>query len=285
MKLNTIFYISDNYNDFSNNAIKNSESGITLSYLLQSSDQYKIEEAYRFFNEQTTAQFSLTVIIDTPLDNTYLYYLISFFYLPNYLKIDNQIIINFILKNNNTSNNWQNIFLDLSAKQGIINIQSNVLTLDVLKPNINGQQGSPHLFSNIDNFMLLYTNTLQSSTFYDNIFYVNHLAIEVEKLNSLITTLNNTIKISNPTLYGVFFKLQILSLDNANLKFKNTSLVNELDNFKMHINVLKSVHEATELQTYYDKEYEVLPTWYKRFGHVLKFLMGNRNFKSFFNNK
>ena len=285
MKLNTIFYISDNYNDFSNNAIKNSESGITLSYLLQSSDQYKIEEAYRFFNEQTTAQFSLTVIIDTPLDNTYLYYLISFFYLPNYLKIDNQIIINFILKNNNTSNNWQNIFLDLSAKQGIINIQSNVLTLDVLKPNINGQQGSPHLFSNIDNFMLLYTNTLQSSTFYDNIFYVNHLAIEVEKLNSLITTSNNTIKISNPTLYGVFFKLQILSLDNANLKFKNTSLVNELDNFKMHINVLKSVHEATELQTYYDKEYEVLPTWYKRFGHVLKFLMGNRNFKSFFNNK
>ena len=285
MKLNTIFYISDNYNDFSNNAIKNSESGITLSYLLQSSDQYKIEEAYRFFNEQTTAQFSLTVIIDTPLDNTYLYYLISFFYLPNYLKIDNQIIINFILKNNNTSNNWQNIFLDLSAKQGIINIQSNVLTLDVLNPNINGQQGSPHLFSNIDNFMLLYTNTLQSSTFYDNIFYVNHLAIKVEKLNSLITTLNNTIKISNPTLYGVFFKLQILSLDNANLKFKNTSLVNELDNFKMHINVLKSVHEATELQTYYDKEYEVLPTWYKRFGHVLKFLMGNRNFKSFFNNK
>ena len=285
MKLNTIFYISDNYNDFSNNAIKNSESGITLSYLLQSSDQYKIEEAYRFFNEQTTAQFSLTVIIDTPLDNTYLYYLISFFYLPNYLKIDNQIIINFILKNNNTSNNWQNIFLDLSAKQGIINIQSNVLTLDVLNPNINGQQGSPHLFSNIDNFMLLYTNTLQSSTFYDNIFYVNHLAIEVEKLNSLITTSNNTIKISNPTLYGVFFKLQILSLDNANLKFKNTSLVNELDNFKMHINVLKSVHEATELQTYYDKEYEVLPTWYKRFGHVLKFLMGNRNFKSFFNNK
>ena len=285
MKLNTIFYISDNYNDFSNNAIKNSESGITLSYLLQSSDQYKIEEAYRFFNEQTTAQFSLTVIIDTPLDNTYLYYLISFFYLPNYLKIDNQIIINFILKNNNTSNNWQNIFLDLSAKQGIINIQSNVLTLDVLYPNINAQQGSPHLFSNIDNFMLLYTSTLQSSTFYDNIFYVNHLAIEVEKLNSLITTSNNTIKISNPTLYGVFFKLQILSLDNANLKFKNTSLVNELDNFKMHINVLKSVHEATELQTYYDKEYEVLPTWYKRFGHVLKFLMGNRNFKSFFNNK
>ena len=285
MKLNTIFYISDNYNDFSNSAIKNSESGITLSYLIQSSDQYKIEEAYRFFNEQTTAQFSLTVIIDTPLDNTYLYYLISFFYLPNYLKVDNQIIINFIFKNDNILNNWLNIFLDLSAKQGFINIQSNVLTLDVLKPNINGQQGSPHLFSNIDNFMLLYTNTLQSSTFYDNIFYVNHLAIKVEKLNSLITTLNNTIKISNPTLYGVFFKLQILSLDNANLKFKNTSLVNELDNFKMHINVLKSVHEATELQTYYDKEYEVLPTWYKRFGHVLKFLMGNRNFKSFFNNK
>ena len=282
---NTIFYISENYNDFSNNSLKDSESGIILSYLLRSSAQQKIEDAYQFFNKQTISEFSLTVIIDTPLDNNYLYYLISFFYLPNYLKINNQIIINFILKNNNTLNNWQNNFLDLSAKQGIINIQSNVLTLDVLNPITHAQQGSSHLFSNIDNFMLLYTNTLQSSTFYDNIFYVNHLAIEVEKLNSLITTSNNTIKISNPTLYAVFFKLQILYLENSTLKFKNTSLVNELDNFKMHINALKSVHEATELQTYYDKEYEVLPTWYKRFGHVLKFLMGNRSFKSFFNNK
>ena len=37
-----------------------------------------------------------------------------------------------------------------------------------------------------------------------------------------------------------------------------------------------------ELQAYYDKEYEVLPVWYKRFGHILKVISGKRTFKSLF---
>jgi hypothetical protein len=33
---------------------------------------------------------------------------------------------------------------------------------------------------------------------------------------------------------------------------------------------------------WYEKEYEVLPLWYKRFGHILKVLTGKRSFKSLF---
>lgn len=34
---------------------------------------------------------------------------------------------------------------------------------------------------------------------------------------------------------------------------------------------------------WYHHEYEVLPTWFKRFGHVIKVIMGKRSFKSLFN--
>lgn len=35
-------------------------------------------------------------------------------------------------------------------------------------------------------------------------------------------------------------------------------------------------NRADEIQEWYNKEYEVLPTWFKRFGHVIKYLSGNR---------
>lgn len=36
------------------------------------------------------------------------------------------------------------------------------------------------------------------------------------------------------------------------------------------------------IQNWYNKEYEALPTWYKRFGHIIKVLTGKRSFKSLY---
>jgi hypothetical protein len=36
------------------------------------------------------------------------------------------------------------------------------------------------------------------------------------------------------------------------------------------------------IQQWYDKEYETLPLWYKRFGHLVKVMRGKRSFKSLF---
>ncbi|HWB90208.1 MAG TPA: rhamnan synthesis F family protein [Puia sp.] len=38
--------------------------------------------------------------------------------------------------------------------------------------------------------------------------------------------------------------------------------------------------KAEEIQAWYDKEYEVLPGWYKRFGQFIRLLMGRRSWKS-----
>jgi hypothetical protein len=41
--------------------------------------------------------------------------------------------------------------------------------------------------------------------------------------------------------------------------------------------------QIKELMEFYKNEYEILPMWYKRFGHVIKVITGKRTFKSLFN--
>jgi hypothetical protein len=43
--------------------------------------------------------------------------------------------------------------------------------------------------------------------------------------------------------------------------------------------------EYTDLLDWYNKEYEVLPIWYKRIGHAIKVIMGKRTFRSLFSDK
>lgn len=38
-----------------------------------------------------------------------------------------------------------------------------------------------------------------------------------------------------------------------------------------------------EIAEFYNNEYEILPLWYKRFGHIIKVLSGKRSFRSLFN--
>jgi hypothetical protein len=46
------------------------------------------------------------------------------------------------------------------------------------------------------------------------------------------------------------------------------------------LEILKSNRDA--VVDWYNKEYEVLPLWYKRFGHIIKVMKGKRSFKSLY---
>jgi len=46
--------------------------------------------------------------------------------------------------------------------------------------------------------------------------------------------------------------------------------------------VAKLEHDRKNIQEWYDKEYEILPLWYKRFGHVIKVFKRKRSMKSLF---
>lgn len=43
------------------------------------------------------------------------------------------------------------------------------------------------------------------------------------------------------------------------------------------------MNEIARLKHFYYQEYEILPSWYKKLGHIIKVIMGKRSFRSLFN--
>jgi hypothetical protein len=64
--------------------------------------------------------------------------------------------------------------------------------------------------------------------------------------------------------------------------YKNELASKELSekNNKLYLSIQKEGRAAA--LEWYNREYEVLPLWYKRFGHVIKVLTGKRTFRSLF---
>jgi len=59
------------------------------------------------------------------------------------------------------------------------------------------------------------------------------------------------------------------------------------NNYHLYYNAADTRYkrQITELLSFYKNEYEILPLWYKRFGHIIKVLMGKRTFHSLFSDK
>jgi hypothetical protein len=83
----------------------------------------------------------------------------------------------------------------------------------------------------------------------------------------------------------------VLESDNAILKFKLDSYAYSLKvireeafNHMTEVSRLRNELErgVNEISAWYQKEYEILPLWYKKFGHVIKVFKGKRTFKSLF---
>ena len=72
-------------------------------------------------------------------------------------------------------------------------------------------------------------------------------------------------------------KQRLLDETNHSLYLK---AINE-KNVRFYLSIQKE--ERAKGLKYYYYEYEILPKWYKQFGHIIKVIMGKRTFKSLFN--
>ena len=82
-----------------------------------------------------------------------------------------------------------------------------------------------------------------------------------------------------------------VSFDSLSDMFKQLLII---ENHKVFLHILQHTREklqtkiepehnqAKEIQAWYTNEYEVLPLWYKKFGHIIKAFKGERTFKSLF---
>ncbi len=86
----------------------------------------------------------------------------------------------------------------------------------------------------------------------------------------------------SPAMYTLLVRQKTFRQNLYRLKQELDYTAMELNNQRQYVEVLRSDHAARELQDYYTREYEVLPLWYKRVGHIVKVLTGKRTFRSLF---
>jgi hypothetical protein len=90
---------------------------------------------------------------------------------------------------------------------------------------------------------------------------------------------------SHPRLHELFRLHRSLSRQNEELTNENKRLEIDVINQKQYLAVLRNEREMEKIIEFYHKEYEVLPLWYKRFGHMIKLLTGRRKVRSNHNQK
>jgi hypothetical protein len=88
-----------------------------------------------------------------------------------------------------------------------------------------------------------------------------------------------------PELYVLRSRALELQRGLQELQMKFAAAQQEISNQQAHIKTLQSGSQATGLQHFYNNEYEVLPKWYKRLGHLIKVMTGKRNLRSLFNDQ
>jgi hypothetical protein len=76
-------------------------------------------------------------------------------------------------------------------------------------------------------------------------------------------------------------------MNNDQLMSKSERAQEQLDSYTLNYNITiaRYKQQVTELLRFYTNEYEILPLWYKRLGHVIKVFMGKRSFRSLFDDK
>jgi hypothetical protein len=73
-------------------------------------------------------------------------------------------------------------------------------------------------------------------------------------------------------------KLSALSRRNSSVREENAILSELLELSAKH-------NEVDDILRFYKNEYEILPLWYKRFGHILKVMQGKRSFRSLYDKR
>jgi len=103
----------------------------------------------------------------------------------------------------------------------------------------------------------------------------NPAPVELTSWNQLVTRLQPGITTGTDAILSFERK----KYEAEMIRWENRSLL-----YRHFLQLSKQVQEQEyyEVINWYNHEYEILPLWYKQFGHIIKVLMGKRSFRSLF---
>ena len=136
-----------------------------------------------------------------------------------------------------------------------------------------------------------YINSIKTLTSSNcSVFYFLKYPGQLPEILKVIQEAESIVKENMPQVYW-------LLSENKFLKLKEDELLSKMELLREQLKSLNAYHsnyhstssrykkQITELLKFYKQEYEILPLWYKRFGHIIKVFTGKRTFNSLFNDK
>jgi hypothetical protein len=268
--INRIFFVTQNE---THDLLPAGEDQVFICRLVAAGDNDGIQRLYREMS--TTSQvFSIGIEAETNADNIDYAAITSFLWLPGYLRAESELPLTLIASNREMLETVASR-LELSLiHQGITRFR----IYQVITARDQDVTGIATL-SSLASLEKDYLRLLNTDSFYDQSLFVRvDDRAEITGAFNLLRKTEDHFRAQHPRLYQLALTAQRQASALNKLKLQQLALEAELKYQQEHNEILRATHPAKELQDYYNAQYEVLPAWYKRFGHLLKLISGKRTF-------
>jgi hypothetical protein len=120
------------------------------------------------------------------------------------------------------------------------------------------------------------------------LLFFMHSTGQLHNLSQALELVENNLLLDFPAIYYLLQKNRFSDAKQRELQSEIGLLNESFDSLKSYYTFYNEPdtgykRKINEIVDFYKNEYEILPLWYKRLGHVIKVLMGKRTFRSLFN--
>lgn len=279
--INRIFFITENR--ITSGGMLPSEENVYYSILVDPLEKGSLENAYAFFSpsahQSPLPPASLTIKISQPLPEDSLRFITSFLFIPSYLQIRNTPVINLYGESHELLQQSASHLSGYLSSQGIQSCSIN----ELLPPGEPVTPENNRLFQDEKTLVQYYESLLHSDLYVTmNVFFHASSKEACQSAFGSLQQAEKNFKEQSPAIYSLLWQNNLLQNELHSLRSLYAGTSAELNNQRQYVEVLRSDHATKEIQDYYTNEYEILPLWYKRFGHILKVLTGKRTFQSLY---
>ncbi|HTL08670.1 MAG TPA: hypothetical protein VL307_10450, partial [Chitinophagaceae bacterium] len=248
---------------------------------LLASDTEQLRTHYLLCQQYATIPFSLTLQVDTAPDQPLIEAMLAFLFLPAFYKQHQRRILSLLGDNEVLLQQAKRLLTEAAAEQ---HIEMEIYSLRLFNSlaEAEKQLTGAFLFTSSEDFLQQLSLTWEGTIPAGSYYFVHDVQMGYAALLHKAAALENSYAAAHPQQYSLRRQLQEANNNNARLQQQLLATTTELANYKTHLEVLKLNHQAKELQDYYNNEYEILPTWFKRLGQIIKVIMGKRRFRSLF---
>jgi hypothetical protein len=142
-----------------------------------------------------------------------------------------------------------------------------------------------HVFEKKESLEASYYQLLKTEFYTASVYTIKNVPERLlPQTNSIIASCETKLNEELPLQFMFMKNMSTLSRELADLRSELKHSQEELKNHQSYLEILKSQDEALKINDFYHSEYEVLPLWYKRVGHIIKVITGKRSFRSLFDN-